>query len=55
MYQSLNTIVHLADMDLTAFIVLFERESFIIAGTVRYARTTSMPPENMRFDSHVAQ
>ena len=51
MYQSLNTIVHLADLTLTTFIVLFERESFIIAGTVRYSSTTSISPENMRFDS----
>ena len=54
MYQSLNAIVHLADPEFTIFIVLFERESFIIAGTVRYWSTTSIPPENMRFDLHAA-
>jgi len=52
-YVSLNTIVHFADpqvMDLEfmTFIVLFEREPFIIAGMVRYSSTTSIPPENMR-------
>ena len=40
MYLSSNTIVHLADsqmtrnLELRTFIVLFERESFIIAGKV---------------------
>ena len=54
MYLALNTIVHLANSDMrrnlefTTFIVLFERESFVTAGTVRYSSTTSIPPENMR-------
>jgi hypothetical protein len=51
-YISLNTIVHLADSkmipELATFIVLFERESSVIAGTVHYSSTTSFPPENMR-------
>ena len=47
----LNTILHLADstaLEFTTFIVLFKRESFTIAGAVRYSSTTSIPPENMR-------
>ena len=50
----LDTIVHLADpqttenLEYTTFIVLFERELFVIAETMRYSSTTSIPPENMR-------
>jgi hypothetical protein len=54
MYLSLNTIIHLADshimrnLEFTAFIALFKRESFIITGTAPYSSATSIPPENMR-------
>ena len=36
------------NLEFTTFIVLFERESFVITGTVRYLNTTSIPLENMR-------
>ena len=36
------------NLEFTTFIVLFERELFVIAGTVRYLSTTSIPPEGMR-------
>jgi len=38
----------MGNIKFTTFIVLFERESFIITGTVRYSSTTSIPPENIR-------
>ncbi|EDR04723.1 uncharacterized protein LACBIDRAFT_330322 [Laccaria bicolor S238N-H82] len=36
------------NLGFATFIVLFERGSFVIAGTVRYLSTTSILPENMR-------
>ena len=54
MYLGLNTNICLPDSHITrnlkfmTLVVLFERESFIISGRVRYSSTTSIPSENIR-------